>query len=200
MTGIDFQPFPKISRYFRDIVITEKIDGTNAQVAVYEDGTVRAGSRNRWITPTDDNHGFARWVSDHSDELVNLGPGLHYGEWWGSGIQRGYGLTKGEKRFSLFNVHRWEDATIRPGCCHVVPKLYEGPNDAETIQHIAGVLKEYGSYASPGFMNPEGIIIFHTASNLYQKFTLDGDGHKEAEKQRLAEEKKAKRKADPSLC
>ncbi len=34
-------------------------------------------------------------------------PATYFGEWWGSGVQRGYGLQKGDKRFSLFNVSRW---------------------------------------------------------------------------------------------
>jgi hypothetical protein len=60
---------------------------------------------------------------EHRDDLLTLGPGRHFGEWWGAGIQRRYGLT--EKRFSLFNVTRWGEA--RPACCHVVPTLYRGP-------------------------------------------------------------------------
>lgn len=92
-----------------------------------------AGSRSRFITPEDDNFGFARWAQAHAEELLPLGPGRHFGEWWGSGIQRGYGLTKGEKRFSLFAVHRWADdrdrvkfPADRPACCGVVPVLYRG--------------------------------------------------------------------------
>ena len=45
-----FEAFAKIPRFFRDVTISEKIDGTNAQVFVSEDGTVMAGSRSRWIT------------------------------------------------------------------------------------------------------------------------------------------------------
>ena len=91
----DFVAFPKIARLNREIVITEKIDGTNASIYVSEkDGAVYAGSRTRWITPEDDNFGFARWVRDHADELrTGLGFGVHFGEWWGAGIQRRYGLT-----------------------------------------------------------------------------------------------------------
>ena len=76
----EFTAFPKMPRLSRDIIITEKLDGTNAQVFVGEDGTVLAGSRTRWITPQDDNYGFARWVEDHRDELLTLGPGHHFGE------------------------------------------------------------------------------------------------------------------------
>lgn len=85
----DFEGFPKTSRYSRGCIITEKLDGTNAQVFVTDDGRLYAGSRNRWITPEDDNYGFAKWVRANAEELKLLGPGRHFGEWWGNGIQRG---------------------------------------------------------------------------------------------------------------
>ena len=34
MTEPEFKPWPKISRYNRDIVITEKIDGTNGAIHI----------------------------------------------------------------------------------------------------------------------------------------------------------------------
>lgn len=37
-----------------------------------------------------------------------------------------------------------------------------------------------GSVASLGFMNPEGIVIFHTAGNVAFKKTFGNDGHKGA--------------------
>jgi hypothetical protein len=58
----EFQPFPKLARLSREMTITEKIDGTNAQVFVTEEGQVFAGSRTRWVTPENDNYGFAAWV------------------------------------------------------------------------------------------------------------------------------------------
>ena len=95
-----FVAFDKIPRLRRNVIVSEKIDGTNAIVWIGEDfTTIRAGSRSRWITPEDDNYGFARWVAANRDELLKLGPGYHYGEWWGAGIQRRYGLD--HKRFSL---------------------------------------------------------------------------------------------------
>ena len=63
----DFVSFPKIARYSRNVVVTEKIDGTNAQVFIGEDGEFLTGSRNRWITPEDDNYGFSRWAHEHKD-------------------------------------------------------------------------------------------------------------------------------------
>lgn len=182
-----FVPFPKIPRLRRDVVVTEKIDGTNACVHIAEDGTVRAGSRSRWITPADDNFGFAAWVADHEDELRTLGEGAHFGEWWGAGIQRRYDI--GEKRFSLFNTSRWGGASTEglvslpfPACCHVVPVLAVGPMDA-SVDGALALLREGGSVAAPGFMRPEGVVVYHPASRSMFKVTLDRD---EAPKGRAA--------------
>lgn len=210
-----FTEFPKMARFARECIITEKIDGTNGQVFIYDpaenteaiegftsaaDSTgkvwnIMAGSRTRWITPASDNHGFARWVWDNAESLAHLGPGRHFGEWWGSGIQRGYGLQKGEKRFSLFNVQRWclhgeqpqriatadprieKYQDVLPPCCRLVPVLRRGNFD--TISYMAHEslmsLQDQGSFAAPGFMKPEGIVIFHTAGNVGFKRTLEKD-------------------------
>ena len=190
----EFEPFPKMARLSREIIVTEKIDGTNAQILITDDGDMFTGSRNRWITPNDDNHGFALWAYSHSAELIaGLGPGRHFGEWWGSGIQRGYGLTKGEKRFSLFNVQRWclsgetpqqihtADPRIEkwqdvlPECCGLVPVIYRGEFDVRWINRCVELLDRYGSYAVKGFMNPEGVVVYHTAANVGFKKTIHND-------------------------
>lgn len=168
----DFQEFEKIARWSREIVITEKIDGTNACIYIGEDGEFQTGSRNRWITPEDDNFGFSRWAHEHKDELLALGPGRHFGEWWGAGIQRRYGLD--EKRFSLFNTGRWQEAPL-PGCIQLVPVLYIGPNADAEIQGALDRLRTFGSVASPGFMKPEGVVIYHTALRRLFKKTLEKD-------------------------
>jgi hypothetical protein len=90
----DFLGFMKMDRYSREVIVTEKIDGTNAQILITEDGGFFTGSRNRWITPENDNYGFSRWAHRNKDDLMELGVGRHFGEWWGYGIQRGYGLQK----------------------------------------------------------------------------------------------------------
>lgn len=202
-----------MARLTRDCVITEKIDGTNAQIhicttveaavlggmqllqkiartrGIGADVVMFAGSRTRYITPNDDNFGFAKWVKEHADELWALGEGRHYGEWWGSGIQRGYGLT--EKRFSLFNTSRWVDQSqwateglrgplgekqeYAPACCHVVPVLYRGLFGPKHADNVLDKLRAEGSMAAPGFMNPEGVVVFHTAASVMFKKTLDKD-------------------------
>lgn len=178
----EFRAFNSIPRLRRDCTITEKIDGTNAIIHVAEDGQVMAGSRTRWITPEKDNHGFAAWVSQHIDELRGLGPGYHYGEFWGPGIQRRYGLA--EKRFSLFNVGRWgaggKDADRKPACCDVVPVLYSGPFTDLAVDTVLEGLRTNGSVVSPGFMRPEGIVVYMNSSRSLYKITFEGDGHKGA--------------------
>lgn len=205
-----FQPFGKMSRLFRDMVVQEKIDGTNATVAIFKltddmptppeaisiagGLAILAGSRTRWITPQDDNFGFAAWVAEHADELRTLGPGWHRGEWWGLGIQRNYGLT--ERRWSLFNTTRWclhdqspqrietQDPRIEkyqdvlPPCCHLVPVLYEGPFRTPMVFQCLQSLEVKGSAAARNFAKPEGVVVYHTAGNVAFKVTLGNDGHK----------------------
>ena len=207
-----FQEFPKIARLSREVLVTEKIDGTNAQVFIApytgdpdpayfphvlhrtETHVLLAGSRTRWVTLKDDNYGFARWASEHADELLQLGPGRHFGEWWGAGIQRGYGVP--DKRWSLFNVTRWhlagqepreistQDPRVTkvtlelPACCGLVPVLWRGVFDTAAVEACLRDLAAYGSKAAPDFMNPEGVVVFHTAGNVGFKKTLGGDGAK----------------------
>ena len=190
----EFQEFGKIARLSRNAIITEKIDGTNAQVAITEDGGFLCGSRNRYITPENDNYGFALWAYAHKDELMLLGPGRHFGEWWGNGIQRGYGLPNGDKRWSLFNVGRWclhneEPKPINgggdpkeplryqsklPACVGLVPVIVQGLFTTELVDFAMNKLRTGGSLAAP-FMNPEGVVIYHEASRTLFKKTLEGD-------------------------
>lgn len=199
-----------MARLSRECLITEKIDGTNGSVLILplNDSTppmtraisiaggmaILAGSRNRWITPDDDNFGFAAWVRDNAEELLQLGPGHHFGEWWGQGIQRNYGLT--EKRFSLFNAARWclhgettetiptadprieKRQEVLPPCCHLVPLLYRGEFTTSQADLILFRLESDGSAAAPGFLSPEGVVVYHVAGNVGFKKTMGNDGSK----------------------
>jgi len=169
----EFMGFQKIARLSRECTITEKIDGTNAQVFITDAGEFLTGSRTRWITPEDDNFGFSRWAHEHKAELLQLGPGQHFGEWWGGKIQRGYGVA--EKRFSLFNTARWNAETPPPPCCGVVPVLYVGEFTTAAVNAALDALARGGSIASPGFMKPEGVVVYHSAAKCYFKKTLEKD-------------------------
>lgn len=192
--AVEFVEFPKIARLSRQCIVTEKIDGTNGMICITESGAMLVGSRTRWITPENDNYGFAAWARDNRDELLKLGPGRHYGEWWGNGIQRGYGLPKGDKRWSLFNVSRWclagetpqriptgdprieKYQEVLPACCHLVPVIWRNINfDMLDYGQVISALREYGSHAAPGFMKPEGIVVFHVSGNVGFKKTIEKD-------------------------
>lgn len=175
----DFIPFQKIPRWSaaQHIIITEKIDGTNAQIVINDDCTeLQCGSRSRWITPDADNFGFAGWCYEHKEQLLSLGKGVHFGEWWGLGIQRSYNLR--EKRFSLFNTLRWDTPEQQerlkeiPGVS-VVPTLYKGPFSDSIIDDELLKLGQGGSVASPGFQNPEGVVIYMPGNRSLFKKTFD---------------------------
>jgi hypothetical protein len=207
-----FPGMPPIARLHRPWVLTEKIDGTNGLIAIRDlssftndpedpathwpaplnfmtqariesDFGIWAGSKNQWLGPDGDNFGFGAWVSAHADALIGvLGEGLHRGEWWGSGIQTGYGLPKGEKRFSLFNTSRWaQDDDLRlatvPGL-GVVPVMHSGVDGHELNLHVHAALRLLeigGSLAAPGFDRPEGVVAFQPSSQITYKATIRND-------------------------
>jgi hypothetical protein len=210
MTVIAYPKFRPIPRLHRRIVITEKIHGSNGLIEVTkvddfndpegvgvvvihngEHYVLRAGSRNRWLTPDDDNFGFARFVWDNAQSLVNLGEGKHYGEWFGKGINAGYGLD--EKRFALFNVAKWYDprdpeitekflqtfpkAQPAPEAVTVVPviSVIDGKHLNYAVEEALNTLESEGSFIAPGFMDPEGVVVFHDAAGTYFKATLKHD-------------------------
>lgn len=184
-TANEFIAYSKIPRLTRECIITEKIDGTNAQVYL-KDGKIQGvGSKNRWITPENDNFGFAAWVKQHEQELLQLGDGRHYGEWWGLGIQRGYGLF--ERRFSIFKPPK--SGTL-PSCVSLVPIINKGIFTEYLVEASLKQLLTTGSLAVPGYLKPEGIVIWHKASGCLFKKTLENDEEaKEAKERRLKYEK-----------
>jgi hypothetical protein len=183
-----FQAWPKTPRLNREIVVTEKIDGTNACVVVdHLTGLVFAQSRKKIIKPSQDNFGFARWVFENQDVLREaLGGGRHFGEWYGSGIQVGYGLTNGEKRFMLFNAARWTTDSVRIAGLDAIgveapTVLYQGPFSGEEIENCVQYLRDHGSQHRPwtaasGALGPaEGVCVFHTASRQVYKVMCEND-------------------------
>lgn len=199
---MQFEPWPSITRLNKDAVYTEKINGTNSAVVIERyipgetdrtdlvdvvlldgvDYAVWAQSRKRFIQPGNDNFAFALWVYNNAPELVRLlGEGRHFGEWWGAGIQGGYGLSNGERRFSLFNTKRWEDTLDWNKGHDMLPELYMVPVldrsvfSTERAKELVHELRYTGSWASPGFMKPEGVVVFHTASQTPFKTFLEND-------------------------
>lgn len=161
-----FRAWPKTPRWENETYsATEKIDGTNACVVV-QDGSVFAQNRTRMITIDNDNFGFAKWVYENTYDLLDLGEGHHYGEWWGAGIQRRYGLD--HKRFSLFQP--WKCLEI-PECCHIVPEVFS----KVPIDQIDAIIKGFTkSIAAPDYTgNPEGVIIVSDLTRATYKYIKD---------------------------
>ena len=203
----EFKGWPKIPRLSKmQCSITEKLDGTNAIISItdqydpidlaIQDGAVGvvgahavfAGSRTRWVQPGNDNFGFAKWVSDNLIHLASeLGEGTHYGEWWGQGIQRTYGLTK--KYFTLFNPWRYgcgqnpaiptaKEQIERDTLLGVVPILSQEQYAPSIVGDTEHQLLTEGSVAVPGWMTPEGFVV--CIANEKYKVVLHGDGNKKA--------------------
>lgn len=211
-----FKEFPKIARLHNgNIVVTEKIDGTNAQIYIEKSPGMEplaalegawciqakhtgdefnyqmlVGSRNRWLFERQDNFGFWKWANDNARELMlGLGEGRHFGEWWGKGIQRGYGQR--EKTFSLFNVGRWYDprmdnkieaedseyphAIPSIGGLSTVPVLYYGPWFGRAADPVAEAMRrlEYSGSTLDPATPAEGVVVFHEASRQYFKAPFD---------------------------
>jgi len=176
---IQFEGWPKTTR-FKDVVYTEKIDGTNAAIVIDIDGDeFGAQSRKRMITPDNDNYGFAGWAYKNQIELSDLfGHGRFFGEWWGKGINRGYGID--DRRFSVFNTGRWAADTgsmdpIEIGGVLVgpVPVLDVHTLDFDLIDHLMQDLRDDGSKAAPGFMKPEGLCVYDTQAGRVKKVTFE---------------------------
>jgi hypothetical protein len=198
---MEFKSWPSIPRMSKEqVTVTEKIDGSNSAVRIRQlelgesaDGHVAvvfendvfygvwAQSRKRMLQPTkeQDNFGFARWVYDNANALVRvLGVGDHYGEWWGKGIQRSYGLQ--EKAFSLFNAPRWEEVLHHNeprseiSNLFIVPMLFRGKLYDLNVPELRQELIDNGSHAQPGFKS-EGMVVYLREVNASYKVLLEND-------------------------
>ncbi len=110
-----------------------KIHGTNAGIRISH-GDVKAQSRNRFVTPDDDNVGFAAWVETNAAYWGGLmTDGVVFGEWCGPGIMNGTAINDIPQRiFAVFSllirgIHIYDPETIskilsnRPHDVHVLP-------------------------------------------------------------------------------
>jgi hypothetical protein len=179
-----FIAWPKTPRLENEVFhITEKIDGTNACIVIQQEAFdtfinhlevegltyyIGAQSRSRLLSLEVDHYGLGSWVAKNAEQLIlDLGVGHHFGEWWGQSINRGYELT--EKRFSLFNP------TKKSLCCHNIPYMAESCQEElnKGISECRTRLETDGSMASPGFMRPEGLVVYAEKSKSYWKVIID---------------------------
>lgn len=194
----EFKGWGSTPRFHKGLTITEKLDGTNACIVIYN-GEVRAQSRKRLITPDDDNYGFARWVYDNAGVLTDtLGYGYHYGEWFGEGIQKNPLGIEG-KRFALFHATKYTEQNgydlNKVDGLETVPLLFHGQANASTIPTVLSDLLTYGTKVVgakaedvrsgiPGLetevvyrkaAEAEGIIVWHKETQQKYKILLKDD-------------------------
>lgn len=90
-----------------EFVGTIKLHGTNAGIVLKQDECY-AQSRERIITPENDNAGFAKFVANLPAVLLDQfrtycgGDAVIYGEWIGKGVQASVGVSQLNKRFVIF--------------------------------------------------------------------------------------------------
>jgi hypothetical protein len=80
----------------------------------------------------------------------------------------------------LFNSLRWDTDEQRERLASipdvdVVPVLYKGPFSDDVIDRTLDDLWRSGSVASPGFQNPEGVVIYMPGSRTLFKKTFEGN-------------------------
>ena len=91
-----------------------KLDGTNAQVWLNEDGTIGAGSRNRTLSIGNDNAGFLNSIVKE-DKIIELFQGFPelrlYGEWLVPHSLKTY-REDAWRKFYIFDVYNVETGEI----------------------------------------------------------------------------------------
>jgi RNA ligase (TIGR02306 family) len=163
----DIDNWRKYRNYFIDgeeVVITEKIHGTNARYT-FQDDQMFAGSRHHWRKPSAENIYWRAIVQNPWIEaFCRLNPGvILYGEIFGS-IQKGfnYGSTKDNPyQFRAFDVFAdgqfidHDDALGGAKSDFLVPLLYRGP-----YSHVIAESFSTGPSVVPGANHMrEGCVI-----------------------------------------
>lgn len=86
-----------------------KLHGTNAAIQFDGKGEIKAQKRSDFITPQNDNAGFASYVESLDIVSHPNSPMILYGEWAGPGVQKGDAVSMiDEKHFFVFSVYSVE--------------------------------------------------------------------------------------------
>jgi RNA ligase len=148
---------------------TVKLHGTNAGVVLLPNGEIQVQSRERVITPLDDNAGFAMFVQKNTvyfkrlldaflgycdnDILSDKTSIQIYGEFCGGSIQKGIGLSYLPKKFIIFSVRISEDAAstewLSPSTVSGIFDSIKAPEDIHLIMDFPTL------YSSINFNTPE---------------------------------------------
>lgn len=133
--------------------VFEKMDGTNGSIWL-EDGQIKAGSRNRELSDSQDNHNFYKYVKTDANLVKFLSefPGgtIVYGEWMVPHTIKDYPSDLWHT-FQIFDVNvngeylpysEW-DSKARDAGVNFLKPLYESANlSIEKINELASSCKE----------------------------------------------------------
>lgn len=150
-----------------------KIDGTNSQVFLKDENTLGFGSRNREITPEDDNAGFAKSMTDNKELYSELLSFLRahpsytiYGEWLVPHTLKSY-IQASWKKFYVFDVLDEDTGKYLPykeyskalgdlRHLYLIPLMCELKNP--TPEQIQAQLQQTGAFLCAAGLG-EGIVI-----------------------------------------
>lgn len=135
-----------------------KLDGTNAAIQFSKNGDIVFQSREKIITPQDDNYGFAKWasnvVADENNfvsvrELAEAGNTVTiFGEWCGPGIGKNVAINKiPNKIFAVFAIQ--VNHTLIINSQDIEDNLsdfqYNLPDDVYVIPWYSSITVDFGN-------------------------------------------------------
>ena len=210
-------------------VISEKVDGTNGLIEINEvfpvgepkEIQIRFGSRNRYITFNNDNADFANFFRHYEARFKDVAadiilkelevsgetltecqeqyPLRIYGEWFGSGIQRGYGLK--DKFFMPFSTF-YAEKLIEYQVPNIVKPniMYTGKFNKLTADMCMNTLAIHGSGIIKDYKRPEGIVIHFPKYNFRLKQTFEGSKWEQSIPKAEHDKKPKLQKEDNGQC
>jgi len=133
---------------------TVKLHGCNSGLIINPDNSFYCQSRERIISPQDDNYGFARFIhSLPNDVLENLYAYFHtnnpvaiYGEWAGKGIQAGVGINNIERSWFIFAARIIDESDLDKEDWQDIDILAGGGEDEVFNPNRIHVIDEFPKY------------------------------------------------------
>lgn len=171
-----FEAWPKTPRYYRDIIVTEKIDGTNGAVCIERfpygefsgtstppEATLVVGKeldmlgspKDEYLVVAQSRKRIATPTNDNAGfaawvwkNAATLVDDLGTGRHFGEWWGQGIQRNYGQRQkwFSLFNTSKWDGVYFNTPDLGVVPILYQGPHSQQAIEDCLTDLANDGSY------------------------------------------------------
>lgn len=186
-TNIDnMRNFPDIIEEGEEVVITEKIHGSNARFA-YIDEEFMVGSHNIRIKEHEHNKYWKVFSNDMKDLLIETvidgAPVILYGELYGSGIQDlTYGMKNNQRGVRIFDLKvkgNYVDYEVLEQLCgkhniDLAPVLYRGPFSMEKIMEFSKAKSTLGDNIMEGVVvRPVKERHHHRIGRVVLKYVFD---------------------------